>query len=273
MSTDPRFQAVIDEVLAATARPSLEIRARPVDDLPVTASALGGVPYLPPGVAVPTGPHGRLAHLAQFRLADLPANDFLPGDGMLQFWINRYDDYGMNDDDLHACDTAVIHFPVIDESVTHEDVLTRYRPIDRDAGDYSPFFDPRSFALEITATSQPMSQSLRAFDKVFVPAYNRQFPDAPISSHDDCWDIYPDGFPDSGAFSGEGHRLGGYPSLIQVQEPPGYHGLESDAVLLLQVDSDEHIMWWDRGVASLWITPADLAAGDFSRVAFYMDTW
>ncbi|MEE1943747.1 DUF1963 domain-containing protein [Pedobacter sp. KR3-3] len=48
-------------------------------------------------------------------------------------------------------------------------------------------------------------------------------------------------------------------------------GPESNYLLLFQLDSDEHIMWGDTGVANFFIDPTDLANKDFSKVPYHWD--
>lgn len=57
--------------------------------LPVTASKIGGVPYLPKGQDGPVDVNGEPLHMiAQINCADLPPNSIYPAEGMLQFWIS-----------------------------------------------------------------------------------------------------------------------------------------------------------------------------------------
>jgi uncharacterized protein YwqG len=62
-----------------------------------------------------------------------------------------------------------------------------------------------------------------------------------------------------------GHKLGGYPNFTQDDARD-----RNDLELLFQLDSDDGVMWGDAGVGNFFITDADLARRDFSRV-FY--TW
>ena len=67
--------------------------------VPVTASKFGGVPYLPAGAQSPTNQNGRpLGMVAQINCADLPQNTAYPQTGMLQFWLDPYDDLGLGVD-------------------------------------------------------------------------------------------------------------------------------------------------------------------------------
>ncbi|QDI02937.1 MULTISPECIES: DUF1963 domain-containing protein [Xanthomonas translucens group] len=68
------------------------------------------------------------------------------------------------------------------------------------------------------------------------------------------------------ALNRSGHKLGGYPEFTQ-QGPR----TAQDAQVLLQLDSDEHMMWRDSGIANFFVDPANLRRGDFSRVAYNLD--
>lgn len=266
---DPRFLRLMDDLESTTARPSIEISTDSVGPLPVSASKLGGTPYLPAGEPAPQGRVAPLTFLAQIRLEELPDNDFLPDAGLLQFWIGRDDLYGMECDDLRAGDYRVVHYPSVEESVSEEDVLARYVPANLDDEDeLSPFETNDSLALSFTMTSQPLSKDDVSFGKAFSDLWSTMFPEVPL----EAWWKLPKDLTEAlyDRFATSGHRLGGYPCFTQW-DPRGTNALEKEAVLLLQIDSDDHIMWGDVGVANFFILPQELAAGDFSRVAYTWD--
>ncbi len=64
-----------------------------------------------------------------------------------------------------------------------------------------------------------------------------------------------------------GHRLGGYPGFTQSDPRPP----EDPRILLVQIDSDEGLMWGDNGIANWFITPDELVRRDFSNVLFNWD--
>jgi uncharacterized protein YwqG len=71
-------------------------------------------------------------------------------------------------------------------------------------------------------------------------------------------------------FNNTGHKIGGYAEY--TQEDPRTDTPAFDAyVQLMQIDSDEEIMWGDAGIAHFYIDPADLAKKDFSKVMYYWD--
>src|SRR4051812_695940 len=66
-------------------------------------------------------------------------------------------------------------------------------------------------------------------------------------------------------FESNGHKIGGYAFFTQF-DPRSYDNEFKDYILLLQIDSDDQIMWGDVGAGNLFIHPANLAKKDFSRV-------
>lgn len=265
---DPRLLRLVEELETATRRPSIEISTRNTGPLAVGASKLGGVPYLPPGAPAPQGEHGPLTFLTQIRLEDLPANDFMPKTGLLQFWIGRDDVYGVDFDDLRAGDFKVIHYPSIDESVSEEDVLARYTlPPIHDPSEPSPFETNDPYALTFAMTQQALTMTDYSFEQHVEDLWDKHFPEEPYDGSDSLpypvQDLLEDRFLEGG------HRLGGYPWC--VQDDPREDSLEEEAILLLQIDSDDAIDWGVSGVAHFFILPQELAAGDFSRVAYTWD--
>lgn len=130
--------------------PGIDVRTEAAGPLPVTASKLGGVPYLAPGASAPADDDGApLAFLAQIRCEDLPANGFLPESGLLQFWIGADDLWGLDLEDPLGSTCAVLHVEDPDPAVTAEDVATRLRlpddadsPLETDADGLALHFTP-----------------------------------------------------------------------------------------------------------------------------------
>jgi uncharacterized protein YwqG len=74
-------------------------------------SKVGGQPYLPKGMPWPTAPDGRaLFFLAQINFAETPALEPFPKKGIVQFFINDDDLYGMDFDDGENPDTFRVLF-------------------------------------------------------------------------------------------------------------------------------------------------------------------
>ena len=97
-------------------KPTVRIIPRAVQGtVSVTASKCGGVPYLPAGAQAPTNQDGKLLGMvAQINCAELPKNELYPKTGILQFWLDPYDELGLGIDlknPVSQVNTRVIYYP------------------------------------------------------------------------------------------------------------------------------------------------------------------
>ena len=239
------------------ARPALILT--PAEDASAdTGFRLGGGPWLADGEQWPADGEARpLEFVAQVDFARLPPLEGFPTAGVLRFFIGRNDIFGVNFDAPDKGDIAVLWHPGAIEGGRNEPALALT------ADDGSPFQDenvrvagkafdavrasdlPDSSSCEVEArlagqSRRPGMSELE--DELFTIAEERPY----------------------------GHRIGGHPTFTQADfRQPGRHD-EYD-VVLLALTSEEWIMWGDVGEAVFMIRAADLAARNFSRVAFYWD--
>ena len=83
-----KIETVVSRFRELYSREAIAFDLEPDDSLGVLDSNVNGLPFLPEGEEIPLGEGGKqLTLLAQFDLARLPANHFLPRAGILQFWI------------------------------------------------------------------------------------------------------------------------------------------------------------------------------------------
>jgi uncharacterized protein YwqG len=71
-------------------------------------------------------------------------------------------------------------------------------------------------------------------------------------------------------FDADGHKLGGYASFTQ-SDPRSYGGRNRHDFQILQMDTDEHLMFGDSGIAHVFINPSDLERRQFEKAYFYWD--
>ena len=71
-------------------------------------------------------------------------------------------------------------------------------------------------------------------------------------------------------FDSDGHKMGGYASFTQ-SDPRDYNRNQKSGFQLLQIDTDQQIMFGDSGIAHVFINPDDLAVGRFENAYFYWD--
>ena len=80
-----QFVAILN---TTTQREVIRISLSLADNLALTDSKLGGIPYIPQGGVLPTDVEGKpLFMLAQINCEQLPENTLYPKKGLLQFWI------------------------------------------------------------------------------------------------------------------------------------------------------------------------------------------
>lgn len=279
MSLKQQALDIIARLNAEDKRSHIQVRSRlSKQPLPLTASKIGGRPYLPEGQDVPTTADGKpLSLVAQINCSELPANDIYPPSGILQFWMSAHDYlWGMDlDDPISQKGSRVIYYPEI--TPPHEDVLTT--PINWD--DYGfPWQEDEEYALQFTAAdSIPWWLYSDEDEQRFINAWNAAYPQQTIADFYDLdglgeGEIADDILEDIEENNEELHRIGGVPIFTQNDPRDENKALRGYSVNLLTIVSDfseeeeGEIMWGDAGTANWLITPEQLAARDFSKVLF-----
>lgn len=252
--------------LQATTREYVRIELTPTSADEPWSSKVGGVPYLPAGETLPQDPDhpGRpMALLAQIDFAELPEMNGYPRNGLLQFFVaedpnlRHFGDYRTEQE---AQLSRQVYFRVVYWPARSTDpgsvpsVLPRAMPL----------MQGTILRMNFTKASEPITPADSGFRRrIGVDPYDLADKLAielsmPVEA---VADILP-------LASGSGHKVGGWPDFAQ-NDP---RSADSKLQLLLQLDSDEHLMWGDAGVANFFIAPEDLANRDFSRVMFNWDS-
>lgn len=252
--------------LDATRRPVATISLEPMDHDDVRASKVGGRPYWQAGKPMPTASDGKpLYLLAQVNFAEVPTTlAGYPAQGLVQFFIAGNDHYGADFESGHGPDVLsvqrgyrVVYWPDVAADPTGRAAL----PLER-----SPMLphDPaRPRRMRFKAGEETLSASDYRFDALLggnayaaAEAFAASRSLDSDSLVDALWQRH----------SGSGHKLGGYPYFTQ-QDPRTRGPME----LLLQLDSDDEMMWGDVGVGGFFIAPEALAKADFSHVMYTWD--
>jgi uncharacterized protein YwqG len=180
-----------------------------------------------------------------------------PNQGIVQFFINNDDLYGMDFDDGENPDTfRVRSYP---EIITNEAGLQQNAGPQRDYEDLLPHHPEESFPLVFGLGEEVVPITDYRFYQHFGGDFFRQFGEQE-------WDIM-------GIFEksvrAQGHKVGGYAYF--TQDDP--RRPDDPMLLLFQLDSDEQmdLMWGDMGVGHFFIREKDLIARDFSRVLYDWD--
>lgn len=244
--------------ILATTQPFIRVSSEPARPLALWESKVGGLPYLPKGVPFPTAPDGReLFFLAQLNFAEMPALAPFPTQGMVQFYIQDDDLYGMDFDDGENADTfRVLYHPKVEKKET---ALQTKFPVLRDYDDLLPHHPEESYPLKFALAEEVAAVTDYQFFEKFGQDFFQQFGEKE-------WDVLEEY---GKMVRPHGHKIGGYAYF--TQDDPRR---PSDPMLLLfQLDSDEpmDLMWGDMGVGHFFIREKDLVARDFSRVLYDWD--
>jgi uncharacterized protein YwqG len=244
--------------LLATERSFIRIKSGEPKPLQPWQSKVGGTPYLPKSVDWPVGPEGQpLFFLAQLNFAEMPALPPFPQKGIVSFFINDDDLYGMDFDDGENPDTfRVLFFPDV---VTDVKMLQSPALPHDDEYDLLPHHPEETYPLTFSIEKEIVPATDYHFNQYFGADFFRQFGDQEW----DTWDQY------NKMVRAQGHKAGGYAYF--TQDDP--RRAEDPMILLFQLDSDEQmdLMWGDMGIGHFFIRENDLIEGNFSRVLYDWD--
>ena len=277
MITIEMIKKVIEKVSAENKKECINIKTHVGENLTIFDSKFGGIPYLPKDFEVPcdSSNHEQFALLAQINCAELPENNLYPKVGILQFWIGRDDLMGLEDD------YKVVYFENIDNTITKEEVLTKYKPLDPNNYDQYTPFDPTNAEFGLTfekGVSYITTEDYR-FEDIVINAIHELYPDEEVSK------LYSDLGADVHEYlytsvEGLNHAIGGYPNFTQY-DPRGYNSEEGEQspydIMLLQVeserkkDNDVEIIWGDCGVGNFFISEENLKNRNFEDVLYNWD--
>ncbi|WP_415884217.1 YwqG family protein [Neptuniibacter sp. QD34_54] len=225
----------------------------------VWSSKFGGKAYWPKCMDYPKSKAGeKLVLLAQLNFAELPNIDGYPVSGLLQFFIEDDDLYGMDFDNPIE---EVINSPSGYRVVYHSVIEMNTELLESDLptphkDSYLPL--TREFRVEGRVESEIPSPTDFRFEKYACD---------PFDYEEDLGEYIYDNF------SSEGSKVGGYACF--TQEDPRKLGTDGRWVLLFQMDSesvgDHEIMWGDMGVGNFFIEEEALKQNDFSKVWYNWD--
>jgi len=243
--------------------PAVELE--PAGPAPATPGGMriGGPVWLAAGEAWPTDAEGEpMAFLAQVDFAAMPPLPDYPAGGVLQFFIARDDLYGANFEKPEAGKFRVIWRETMDgPGKLHSGRPAGNRGID----DYSPLYDAtvaQGIALKPARSDQMPSVESWLAERDLGPLLN----DRTRSDR-----IYA--FADKQIeLASQGHHVGGHPGFTQSDWRADEPYQDVDRVLL-NLWSDDHIMWGDSGQGQFMIRREDLLKRDFSKIFYQWDCY
>ena len=275
MITLEDINIVIEEIKKNNSRECINIIIEENNSLNLTDSKFGGLPYISTDADTPKDSNdNQLALLAQINCSDLPENTLYPKDGLLQFWISRNDDFGLD----NKKDYCVKYIENIEDNITKESILNKYKLLDEEnSEEYSPFSKKNtSFALKFEKGISTITSTDFLFEDTALKTIHELFPDENIEDlYDDLErDVFDTLFK---AFNGVDHAIGAYPTFTQW-DPRNPEEKDAYGITLLQVEShwdndsnNNEIMWGDSGVANFFINKEKLEHLNFEDVLFNWD--
>jgi len=241
-----------------TQKTFIRVSSQPTRITQAWESKVGGLPYWPANTPWPTDPNGRnLFFLAQLNFAEMPPMPSFPTQGIVQFFINDDDLYGMDFDDGENPDTFRVLFH---ESVVENKSLLNAKPPSQQPDEgLLPHHPDESYPLLFGLEKEVVPVTDYQFYQHFGADFFRQFGEKE-------WDVMSDL---EKTLRTQGHKVGGYAYFTQDDPRKS----DDPMLLLFQLDSDQQmdVMWGDMGVGHFFIREKDLLARDFSRVLYDWD--
>lgn len=240
--------------------PYVSISATPKEDLTLEQSKFGHYPCIPLGFDYPKDAAGNFMYpLAQINCKEMPALSGYPDSGYLQFYISVSDDvYGLDFEDPQSQKNfRVLYFEEKDVANYKSDFSFLD---DVMKTDMTPVHMPHSLTFSLKDEYVGIGDVRYDESELSIFAIAKKYPSISDKLEETAYED----------FSSNGHKIGGYAYFTQ-SDPRGYNDQFKNYILLFQLDSDDHIMWGDVGVANFFIHPEDLAKKDFTKVMYNWD--
>jgi len=289
------MERILEDFKAETAIPSIVLTTERNDNIAITDSKFGGIPYLPKDYAYPTTAEGEpLRLLAQLNFSQLPKLENFPTSGILQFYVLPDGVFGLQDlPDATNGDTyrVIYHKEILPE----ESIMKDFSDIEIFDEEYDELFP---FEGEYLINGSIVNSSMHdpyEFDNVFglfckknnVAPYFETYVTELLELRKNMTKVKYEKFERkwgelmsliSSAYSDvEAHRISGYPYFTQ-EDPRRYIDHKEYNVLLFQMvsewkkeENDYGISWGDCGVANFFINLEDLKNLNFQDILYTWD--
>lgn len=283
LSTE-QLDIIIKEIKERSAKPAIRIKGEKCDNIGIFDSKFGGYPYWKQGDAYPLDSEGKpMFLLAQINFAEIKEKDpLLPQKGILQFFIadDIYSgaNFGTEFDDLaEQKNFRIVYHADIDNTVTEQSVkaqgikafsgypdnynfpLTTQEKITFTGfTDYTYFGTDECNRLVEKIFREKLGEEIES-DKLYKRFSNEEYKYI-ANAFNECWCSKLLGYAE---FTQSDYRV-----AEDGDDNCGYYD-----TVLLQIDSDDEIMWGDCGIANFLINSEALKKLDFSNVSYYWDCY
>ncbi|APZ47937.1 hypothetical protein BW723_17265 [Polaribacter reichenbachii] len=251
----PKFLKKYEEALKKYEREFVKINAKPIkcellkDSLSIRESKFLGKPFLPLDKEYPKDKKGNpMIMIAQLNFEEIPNLENFPKEGLLQLFLSPFDWYEEG--------FKIFFHSKKDLEKEH---LTDFSFLNESYYEESPVFKIHKLTFE-KSIDKGNSEDLQ-FDFSFDGLPYWEFEDTLAEvERNDLFDF----------FTCESHKIGGYADFTQ-SDPRDCEGNNVDDIQLLQIDSEDDIMFGDSGLGHIFINKKSLLEKDFSKAYFYWD--
>ena len=214
--TQAQIEQLVADLNVMTCREVIRIALSLADNLALTDSKLGGIPYIPQGGVLPSSVDGKpLFMFSQINCEQLLENTLYPKKGLLQFWIAATEAplYGLDYEAPCSNDfKQVIYYPDFGEALPIDDFINDCTFDNENL----PFNSKRQFALHFKKDTESISLEERAATQLFFEKWNEAF-STHITTIDEFFDEVPDDICEEINVyllkEPTGHKIGGVPLL------------------------------------------------------------
>ncbi|WGH75797.1 DUF1963 domain-containing protein [Tenacibaculum tangerinum] len=251
----PEFLKEFEEDLKKHEREVIRIKAEPrkeailEDKLNLKDSKFLGIPFYPKNKKYPRDKKEKpMIMVAQLNFEQIPALEYFPKEGILQLFLSPTDWY---DEDA----TIIYH----SKEELNQELLEDFSFIAIEDYEEMPIYKLHQlfFEKDIDKGGSEDSQ----FDFLFNGESYWSFTENLNETQETQFHEY---------FDASGHKIGGYAEFTQA-DPRDYTSENKEDIQLLQIDTDEHIMFGDSGLGHIFISRESLRLKDFSKAYFYWD--
>ncbi len=244
-------------MIEATKTSFIEIKTQENKNLSVFTSKLGGFPYFPSNAQYPKLNGNHAIPLAQINFAEIKdikkSLPLFPENGILQFFIPHDDDMFGYDPSKNKSNILVVYH---EHLVAPDEVLQ-----DKSIMEFILKSDSTPIFHECSLIFNHREETLGLIDEYNVKKHYLK--DGRDITDKDYM------FFEEKEIHNQGSKIGGYAHFTQAD--PRDTSKDDDWILLLQLDSDENLMWGDMGIGNWFIKKEDLIKRDFSKVFFTWD--
>lgn len=232
---------------------TIKILAHPNKDgqkLNIRQSKFLGQPYIPKSQTYPTCSDGTpMILMAQINFSETPQLDNYPQSGILQLFVHPTDWYNMEKTD----------YKIVFHELDNEEPLSDFSFLTDKLYEESPVYCEHTltFSKEIEFGGREDFRFQMDFDGLDYFDFQETLPKEQQEQMDNLFYVI-------------GHKIGGYAYFTQ-SDPREYDEKSKHDVLLLQIDTDDEIMFGDSGVANIFINIEDLKNRKFENAYFNWD--